>query len=347
MREPLFIKKNKEKWESYDAEFTNDPNVLSERFTHILDDLAYAQTFYPKGKTVQYLNERAVNFYNQIYKKKKEPLHKIFDFWKIDLPLVIRRNHQFLFIALLLSLAAYFFGFVSANSKPDFFDSISPGYLEMTRDNIADGNPFGVYGNSNATDMFFRIAFNNISIAFVYDFIGGIFFCIASIFSLAYNGLMVGGFHYMFYEADLGWEFGLVVMIHGTFELFAFVVAAAAGFRLFNSIIFTGTYSRIESIKKGFSDGMQIMVLVFIMLFIAALLESYVTRLSAASIADNPQNKFIPIWASIFILATSVGFILWYFWLYPIIVARKYKKEFYIISAEQNIGKVSYTANND
>lgn len=343
MREPLFIKKNKDKWESYDFEPTDDPDILSDRFTNILDDLAYAQTFYPKGKTVQYLNERAVNFYNQIYQKKKEPLSKVLDFWKKELPLMLRRNHKFLLIALILFLFCSFLGTLSAIYVPDFFDTIHPGYLDMTRENIANDNPFGRYNENNSTTTFFHIASHNIILAFLIDFIGGLFFCLGSIYSMGTNGIMFGAFHYMFYEADLGWEFGLVVMIHGTFELFALVLAAAAGFRLFHSVVFIGTYSRLESVKKGFTDGMQMMILVFILLLVAGFLESYITRLAAVSIAENVTGNYIPIWASLLILASCSFILIWYFWVYPIKVARKYKKELLTIRAEQNLGKVNYS----
>ncbi len=341
MREPLFIKRNKEKWENYDANPTNDPDILSERFVHILDDLAYAQTFYPKGKTVKYLNERAVTFYNEIYKKKKEPFEKLLDFWRYDLPLVIRRNHQFILISLLLFIIFCLMGTLSAKYQNDFFDTISPGYLDMTRDNIANGNPFGVYGGDGKAKSFLEIGLHNITLAFLLDFIGGIFFCIGSLYSLILNGMMVGGFHYMFYEAGLGWNFFLVVFIHGTFELFAFVVACAAGFRLFNSMVFTGTFKRIDSIKKGFNDGVQLMILVFILLFVAAFLEGYITRLTAASVASKPGNAILPIWASILILVFCFTSLIWYFGIYPIQVARKFKNEFLQISADQQIGKVT------
>ncbi len=342
MREPLFIKKNKDKWESYDNEFTEDPDELSDRFINVLDDLSYAQTFYPKGKTVQYLNERAVNFYNQIYKQKKEPIHKIFNFWTTDLPLMLYRNQKFLFLSFIIFIFSSLIGVLSAIYIPGFLDAFfGTSYMEMTRDNIANGDPFGVYAHSNATDMFFQIAFNNISLSFVLDFIGGIVFGIGSIYSTFTNGVMFGSFHYMFYDAGYGAEFGMVVMIHGIFELFALVLAVAAGFRLCHSLIFTGTYSRIESVKKGFAEGMQQMILVFILLFIAAFLESYITRLAGNSIAANSKAAFIPIWASVLILVICSSIIIWYFVLYPIIVHHKYKKV-NAFKAAQNLGAVTY-----
>ncbi len=343
MRETLFIKKNKEKWENYDDNPTNDPNILSDRFVHILDDLAYAQTFYPKGKTVKYLNERAVTFYNEIYKKKKEPFIKLLDYWKVDMPLVIRRNHTYILLALVLFIVFVLMGTLSAIHQNDFFDTISPGYLDHTRENIAKGDPFGIYGGDGRAKSFLEIGLHNISLAFILDYIGGIPFGIVNTYSLLTNGMMVGGFHYMFYEADLGWEFLLVVFIHGTFELFAIVLGVAAGYRLFSSAIFIGTYTRLASIKKGAKDGMQLMILTFILLFVAAFLEGYITRLAASSLAKNSLDDFIPIWVSVLLLIFFFSILIWYFGIYPILVERKYKKEFYKIKEENKFGMVKYT----
>lgn len=342
MREPLFIKKNIEKWESYDDNPTTDPDVLSERFVHVLDDLAYAQTFYPKGKTVKYLNERAVTFYNEIYKKKKEPIKKLFDFWRVEMPLTIRRNHKFILLSLCLFIVAILMGSLSAIYDNDFFDAISPGYLEHTRDNIAKGDPFGIYGGDGSAKSFLQIGLHNISITIIYDFIGGIFFAISTLYSLMFNGMMVGGFHYMFYEAGLGWEFLLVVFIHGTFELFAIILGAAAGFRLFNSVIYTGTYTRWESIKKGAQDGIKLMILVFILLFFAAFLEGYITRMAAASVGEKSIDTYMPIWLSIVLLISFFTLLIWYFGTYPIKVAKYYNNTVVSNLPNKKLGTVNY-----
>ena len=67
MREALFLKQNKERWQQYERVPTSDPDELAERFVQLTDDLAYARTFYPKSKTVTYLNGLASHFHLAIY----------------------------------------------------------------------------------------------------------------------------------------------------------------------------------------------------------------------------------------------------------------------------------------
>jgi uncharacterized membrane protein SpoIIM required for sporulation len=341
MREPLFIRKNKDKWESYDSVPSKDPDVLSDRLVNILDDLAYAQTFYPRGKTVKYLNERAVKFYNEIYKRKKEKFSRLFDFWRYDLPLTIRKNHRFILLSFVLFTFFYLYGLLSAwldNGSLDFF--LGRDYVNMTEDNIREGNPFGVYGSGGSFFSFLRIAMNNILLAFVIDFIGGIFFGLGTLYSLLQNGMMVGAFHYMFYDMGFGWQFLLVVYIHGTFELFAIVLAAGAGFRLCNGLLFPGTYKRVESVKKAASEGMKLMIITFLLLLVAAFLEGFVTRLTAASVATTDEGWMIPIWASILLLVACFGFIIWYFIIYPLTAEKRIIRQLQSLKPVRQSGTV-------
>ena len=75
MREGQFIKRNLKRWEQYQQP-TEDPDEVAKRFTYLVDDLSYAKTFYPFGKTKKYINSIAANIYLSIYKNKKEKKRK-------------------------------------------------------------------------------------------------------------------------------------------------------------------------------------------------------------------------------------------------------------------------------
>src|ERR1700712_5966495 len=94
MREPLFVKQNSKKWNSFEGTPTNDPDELAERFIQITDDLAYSKTFYPKSKTTQYLNGLASGFHQSIYKNKKENKSRFIKFWKTELPLLFAQYRK-------------------------------------------------------------------------------------------------------------------------------------------------------------------------------------------------------------------------------------------------------------
>jgi len=63
MREVAFIKQNKEKWLQFETAIQQkkieNPDELSRLYLHLINDLAYAQTYYKKSKLIIYLNDLA------------------------------------------------------------------------------------------------------------------------------------------------------------------------------------------------------------------------------------------------------------------------------------------------
>jgi len=78
MREPAFLRRNKDKWLEYEKTLSSgyhgnlDPDHLAELYVQLTDDLSYARTFYPQSKTVKYLNGLAARTHLAIYKNKKD-----------------------------------------------------------------------------------------------------------------------------------------------------------------------------------------------------------------------------------------------------------------------------------
>lgn len=307
MREGLFLKKNIEKWKQYQYESASNPDEMAQQFTELVNDLGYAKTFYPHSKVTQYLNGLASRIYLGIYRNKREESSRFVRFWKTELPLTVRKYHRELLYAFLIFTAlAVMAAFSAAHDETFVRGVLGDGYVEMTEDNIAKGDPFGVYKDENKIGMFLRIALNNIRVSLLV-FVAGIFLSIGTAWFLFKNGIMLGAFQYMFFAKGLGWPSVLVIWVHGTLEISAIIIAGGAGFILGNSILFPGTHKRIDSLKRGAKDGLKLMIGLVPVFIAAAFLEGYVTRYSA-----------MPQWLSISILTLSFTFILWYFILYPI-----------------------------
>ncbi len=326
MREAMFIKKNAEKWKEYQHSHTDDPDETAERFVTLIDDLSYAKTFYPKSKVTRWINGIAAGIYQSIYQNKKEKYSRIFRFWKLELPLLFKRYHRIFLFTTIVFLIFVAIGVFSTMNNEDFTRGIlGDEYVNMTEDNIAKGDPFGVYKDDNPFSMFVRIGFNNIRVAFL-SFVGGFTLGIATIWLMWKNGLMLGTFQYMFFSKGLGLKSILVIWVHGTLEISAIVIASTAGFVLASGILFPGTYSRMDSFKRGGKDAAKILVCLVPVFIVAAFFESYVTHLMSQTF-DSENNTGMPVWASVLILAVSAGFIVWYFIILPI---RLHKKGYYI-----------------
>lgn len=318
MREGLFIKKNIDKWRKYQYETTTDPDEMAQQFTELVNDLGYSKTFYPHSKVTQYLNDLASRIYLDIYKNKREETSRIGRFFKTELPLTVRKHHRVILYAFLIFVGfAVMAAFSAAHDETFVRGVLGDGYVEMTEENIAKGDPFGVYKHTNPVNMFFYIALNNIYISFQV-FVWGLFLGLGSIYELFINGVMVGSFQYYFFTRELGWPSVLVIWIHGTLEISAIILSGAAGLILGNSILFPGSHKRLHSLMQGAKDGLKLMIAIVPILLIAAFLEGFVTRYSYSS---------MPRWVSILILAVSFIFIMWYFVWYPIQVQRRTKAE--------------------
>jgi uncharacterized membrane protein SpoIIM required for sporulation len=315
MREPLFVKQNSEKWKSFEQTPATDPDEVAERFIKITDDLAYAKTFYPQSKTTTYLNGLAATLHQSIYKNKTESSNRFLLFWKVELPLIFKTYEKQLLYAFLFFFVSCLIGILSAKYDQGFIRMFfGPGYVDMTNENIAKGDPFGVYKQESEFSMFFYIAMHNIKIELII-FVSGILFSIGSVFFTSYNGIMLGAFEYIFFSKGLGMQSILVIWIHGTLEISSIIIAGAAGLVLGNSILFPKTYRRIDSLKRGAKDGMKMAVGIVPLFLIAAFFEGFVTR-----------HTGMPAWLSVTILASSLSFMIWYVVIYPNKLYKKLKK---------------------
>lgn len=287
---------------------------MAEQFTELVNDLGYAKTFYPSSKVTQYLNGLASKIYLGIYRNRKEESSRILRFWKTELPLTVRTYHrQLLYAFLLFTLFTVMAIFSTTHDQSFVRGVLGDGYVEMTEENIAKGDPFGVYKSREPLQMFLTIALNNIKVSFMV-FVGGFLASIGTVWMLFDTGMMLGSFQTFFFLKDLGWQSILVVWVHGTLEISAIIIAGGAGLIVGNSMLFPGTHTRMHSIRRGAKDGLKLMIGLVPVFIAAAFLEGFITRYST-----------MPKAISISILAGSLFFICWYFIWYPIKLSKKLK----------------------
>ena len=317
MREAAFVKKHKERWQLFEdvlqKKQTLSPDKLSDLYIEITDDLSYARTFYPGSNTVAYLNTIASKAHQKIYTNKKEGKNRIITFFKTEFPLEFVKYHKQLLIAFLVFVFFTVVGIYSASTNGDFVRLIlGDGYVNMTLENIENGDPMAVYKQSGAMDMFLGITINNIRVAMM-AFIYGILLSVGTLYIMMNNGIMLGSFLYFFYERGLFWESTRTIWIHGTIEISVIIIAASAGLVLGNGILFPGTYTRLESFKRSIKAGLKIMMSTIPFFIIAGFLEGFITR-----------HTEMPDWLAVFIILASLTLIIFYYVIYPI---QLYKKQ--------------------
>ena len=321
MREASFVKQNKDKWLEFERVLSNknsiDPDLLSDIYIEITDDLSYAKTFYPSSNTERYVNQLSSKAHQLIYKTRKEPKNRLISFFKTEFPLMFFNHHRELLIAFLTFTLFVIVGAYSAASEGDFVRSfLGDGYVNMTLENIEKGDPMAVYKEQGAFNMFLGITINNIKVS-LYAFGYGIFLSVGTLYIMMQNGIMLGSFQYFFYEQGLLWESARTIWIHGTIEISVIIIAGCAGLVMGNGILFPGTYPRLLSFIRGVFDGLKILMSTIPFFIIAGFLEGFVTR-----------HTEMPDILAISIILGSLSLILWYYVIYPIKLHKKHLLEF-------------------
>ncbi len=309
MRETKFIEQKKEQWQASEKMIKQPSKTsgkLYEMFVQIMDDLSFARTFYPSRSVRIYLNGLAQQIFIKTYRNRKTQQHRLISFWIDELPLLMYESRRAFLISFLIFLTAMLVGVLSSAMDEEFARVIlGDSYIEMTKENIASGDPMAVYKQKGALGMSLGIAGNNLFVAFL-TFILGLFFGIGTIIILIQNGVMVGAFQYFFIDKGLFWDSFLTIWIHGTLEISAIIIGGAAGVVMGNGLLFPGTFSRIKSFQRSARQGLKIMMGIVPIILIAAFIEGYLTR-----------NTDAPYWIRGLFILVCLFFVLGYFVWYP------------------------------
>lgn len=309
MQEIAFLQENADKWERFEQMLRDDeadPDQLADLYVEVTDDLAYAQTFYPDSEATQYLNDLAGEAHQHLYQTRSETGQRIATFWTEEIPEALAATRTEQGLSLVLFLVAVGVGTLSAAYDPGFIRLIfGDAYVNETLAAIERGAPMAVYKEMHQVPMFLGIALNNVKVAF-FAFAAGLLCSVGTGVVLVQNGIMLGAFHYLFYEYGVLDRALLTVYIHGTLEISAIVVAGAAGLVMGNGLLFPGSYPRLESFRRSAKRGLKIVVGLVPVFILAAFLEGFVTR-----------HTGMPAALSLSIIGGSLCAVVGYFVVYP------------------------------
>jgi len=319
MREAAFVKQNKEKWVAFEKALDANSNINADRlaglYIQLTNDLSFAQTYYQDSKTLLYLNSLASQAHQKIYVNKKEKGNKLVRFFKTEFPLFFADHQMTMLYAFLIFMVAVAIGAISTYNDDSFTRLIlGDSYVNMTMENIKEGNPTGVYQEDGALGMFLAITINNVRVGML-CFAAGLLTSIGSGYILFSNGVMVGTFFAMFALENVGLESWSVIMLHGTIELSVIVICGAAGMIMGNSILFPKTYARRVSFVKGAKNGIKVVISTVPLFIVAGFIEGFVTRYA-----------FMPAIIKYSIVVISAAIIIGYYVVYPQYLKKQYER---------------------
>lgn len=316
MREAAFVERNKTKWTEIEHNLKNKleihPDILASNYIELTNDLAYAQTFYPESKTKEYLNELAIFAHQSIYRDQKIHKNSIKHFFAYEVPKAVFLSRRPLFYSFLIFYFFVLIGWLSSHYDEGFVRLILGNfYVDETLANIAKGDPAAIYNSSDEISSTLGITINNVQVAF-YAFIAGIFLSVGTGYILMQNGIMLGAFHYLFYEQGVLGKAMSAIWIHGTIEISVIIIAGGCGLMVGNSYLFPGTYKRNDSFILHLKRAAIILISTVPFFIVAGTLEGFVTR-----------HYDINLFLSLTIILLSILLIGYYYLILPYLLAKR------------------------
>ena len=232
---------------------------------------------------VTYLEALCARAYFFVYGVRTSAGRRLRTFFAHDWPAAVRSLWRETLVSLLLTLVGVAVGFMLVSTESHWFGAFVPEGLAQGRDFSASAESLRetLYDSpdSNMLAPFATFLFTHNSQVAIFCFALGFAFGVPTAFLLIYNGGMLGAFFALFVSHGLGAELGGWLMVHGSTEMFAIVLAGAAGLRIGWGVVFPGDRSRLAAATRAGRCAGLAMAGVVVMLFVAGMLEGFARQL--------------------------------------------------------------------
>jgi uncharacterized membrane protein SpoIIM required for sporulation len=193
-------------------------------------------------------------------------------------------------IALAVMLAGTAVGWLLVARDSDWYYALVPGGFADARRPGAGREALAesLTGQENGEGLtvFATYLFSNNTSVSILAFALGFAFGVPTLLLLVYNMAVLGAMLWLFVDAGLGWEFAAWLSVHGTTELFAILLAGAAGLHIGRTMAFPGERAVLAAAAASGRRAALVMAGVVLMLGVAGLLEGY-----ARQLVENPLAR--------------------------------------------------------
>lgn len=188
-----------------------------------------------------------------------------------------------LLLAFALMIAGTAVGWLLVAHDPEWYHALVPGGFADVRApgasrEVLRGTLFGNQ-DQNGMSVFAAQLFSNNAQVSIMCFALGFAFGLPTMLLLVHNTALLGAMLWLYHGQGLLMDFIGWLSIHGTTELFAILLAGAAGIHVGRSMAFPGNMPILESASAAGRRAAQVMAGVVLMLVVAALLEGFARQL--------------------------------------------------------------------
>tara|TARA_R110000850_G_scaffold24449_10_gene71614 strand:+ start:3163 stop:4185 length:1023 start_codon:yes stop_codon:yes gene_type:complete len=269
----------------------DDVLALPILYRTLLSSLSIARENSLDAGLVAYLEGLALRAYFMVYGTQTSFGRWLGGFFGGGWSRAVRAIQLDIWIALLVMIAGAAIGYILVAGDSDWFYALVPANFSDVRvpgasEQALRGTLFGGQ-NEDGLGVFAAFLFSNNAQVAILAFALGFAFAIPSILLLIHNMALLGAMLWVFAQRGLTVDFVAWLSIHGTTELFAILLAGAAGIHVGRSVAFPGAGSHLKAASDAGKRAALVMVGVIIMLICAGLLEGF-----ARQLIDNTAGRF-------------------------------------------------------
>lgn len=228
---------------------------------------------------ITYLEGLCARAYFFVYGVRTSPGKRLAAFFAHDWPASVRALGRETLVSLFLTLVGVLAGYLLVVENPSWFGAFVPAELAGGRDFSASAESLRstLYdgGGQNGLGFFATMLFTHNSRVAIFAFALGFAFGVPTVMLILYTGAMLGAFLALFGSHGLGFELGGWLFIHGTTEIFAIILAGAAGLKIGWAVVFPGEAGRLDAAAGAGRTAAMAMGGVIVMLLVAGLLEGF------------------------------------------------------------------------
>ncbi len=284
----------------------DDVLALPRLYRATVSSLSVARATSLDADLVAYLEALSARAYFLVYGVRGGVSERAKDLVTRDLPAAVRGLALETWTAFALLMLGAAVGFILVSRDAGWYASFVPEGLAHGRNPEATTASLRATlggGNDQPLALLASFLFTNNARVAIGAFAMGFAAGVPTALLMLSTGTMLGAIFALFGGRGLGFELGGWLMIHGTTELFAVVLAGAAGLRIGRAVIFPGAATRVAAAQAAGRQAATVMIGVATMLLVAGLLEGFARQLVTATAARYViAGAMLALWLGYFYL---------------------------------------------
>lgn len=267
-----------------------DMMALPRLYRQAISSLSVARSISLDQNVIAYLEGLCSRAYFFVYGTRSTFGERLALFFRRDWPAAVRSAGMSTLLAFACMFGAAALAFTLCMIDMDWFWAFNDNMMGGRNPNATTEYLRSTLytEDAHAADMLGAFAaelFSHNSQIALFAFALGFAFGLPTAILLMYNGVILGAFVAVFTDRGLGYEVMGWLLIHGVTELFAIVLAGAAGFVIGRAVAFPGKLSRMASARDAGRRAALIAAGCVVMLFLAGLLEGFGRQMINSDVA--------------------------------------------------------------